>query len=112
VISTFPSGCAQRLRAAGSGEPASEKPGASSFHLFVEHVDIADHRFALLGRVVVVGVVNSNQILRHDFSFSLTAYEPGGCPAFTTSSNGGPEFDKSFKKIFLLPMAALPAKVW
>jgi hypothetical protein len=26
-------------------------------------------RFALCGRVVVVGVVNRNQILRHDFSF-------------------------------------------
>ena len=34
-------------------------------------VDIAGHRFVLCGRVVGVGVANSNQILRHDFSFIL-----------------------------------------
>src|ERR1700693_4241093 len=59
VMSTLPPGCAR-------GEPAGENPGTSSHHLFVEHVDIAAHRFVLCGRVVVVGVVNSNQILRHD----------------------------------------------
>src|SRR6266851_5220411 len=38
---------------------------------YVEHVDIVFHRFGLDGRVVIVGVVNSNQILRHDFSILL-----------------------------------------
>jgi predicted deacylase len=46
-------------------QAAGEEPGTGSLHLFVEHIDIADHRFALCGRVIVVGVVNSNQILRH-----------------------------------------------
>jgi hypothetical protein len=27
------------------------------------------HRFVLAGRVIVVGVVNRNQILSHDFSY-------------------------------------------
>jgi hypothetical protein len=50
-------------------QTADENPDTSSDHLFVEHVDIATHRFVLDGWVVVVGVVNGNQILRHDFSF-------------------------------------------
>jgi hypothetical protein len=37
----------------------------------VERVDITGHCFALCdGRVVVIGVVNSDQILRHDFSWN------------------------------------------
>jgi hypothetical protein len=48
---------------------ASKTSDTSSSHLFVEHVDIALHLFALCdGWVVVVGVVNSNQILQDDFS--------------------------------------------
>jgi hypothetical protein len=58
----------QRLGVAGCGEAASENPYTGSDHLAVERVDIALHRFALDGRVVVVRVVNRNQILRHDFS--------------------------------------------
>jgi hypothetical protein len=50
-------------------QAANENPDASSLHLAVERVDIAGHRFVLCdGRIVVVGVVNSNQVLRHDFS--------------------------------------------
>src|SRR5262245_19159982 len=49
-------------------QTADENPDTRSDHLFVEHVDIATHRFVLDGRVVVVGVVNSNQVLRHDYS--------------------------------------------
>jgi hypothetical protein len=50
-------------------QAASEKPDTSSDHLFVERVDIAAHRFVLCDeRVVVVGVVNRNQKLGHDFS--------------------------------------------
>jgi hypothetical protein len=50
-------------------QAASEDPDTSSHHLDVERVDIAHHRFVLCdGRVVAIGVVNSNQILRHDFS--------------------------------------------
>jgi hypothetical protein len=29
------------------------------------------HRFVLCGRVVIVGVVNRNQVLRHDLSILL-----------------------------------------
>jgi hypothetical protein len=61
----------QRPRAPGGGEAANENPDTGSHHLIVERVDIAGHRFVLCGRVVVVGVVNSNQILRHDFSILL-----------------------------------------
>jgi hypothetical protein len=43
-------------------------PDTCSLHLVAEHVDIAVHRFVLEGRVIVVGVVNRNQISRHDFS--------------------------------------------
>src|SRR5258707_1528628 len=58
----------QRPRSAGRGEATSEKPDTGSVHLFVEHVDIAYHRFGHDGRVEIVGVVNSNQILAHEFS--------------------------------------------
>src|ERR1700739_3379975 len=57
----------QRLRAACRQQAASEKPGASSRHLFVEHVDIAAHCFVLDGRVVVIRVVNRYQKLLHVF---------------------------------------------
>src|ERR1700685_1071703 len=60
--------CPQPPLAAGGGEAANEFPDPGSHHLIVELVDIAGHRFVLCRRVVVVGVVNSNQILRHDFS--------------------------------------------
>jgi hypothetical protein len=58
-----------RLRLAGCAEAASDKPGASSFQLVVEHVDLVYRLFALCGRVEVVGEVTRNQIMRHDFSF-------------------------------------------
>src|SRR5580698_316878 len=59
----------QRLRVACRMQAAGEKPGTSSDHLFVEHVDIAAHRFVLCDeRVVVVGMVNRNQKLSHDLS--------------------------------------------
>jgi len=61
----------QRSRAAGRAEAAGKKPDTRSLHLIVERVDIAHHRFALCGRVVVVGDVNSNQILRHDLAGRL-----------------------------------------
>src|ERR1700722_2145932 len=60
--------CSQRPRAAGRAQTASEDPGTSSLHLLVKCVDIAAHRFVLEGRVIVVGVVNSDQIFCHDFS--------------------------------------------
>ena len=40
-------------------QTADENLATRSDHLFVEHVDIATHRFVLDGRVVVVGVVNN-----------------------------------------------------
>ena len=58
----------QRLRTAGRGKAAGELPGAGSNHLAVERVDLADRPFGFDGRVVVVGVVDSNQILWHNFS--------------------------------------------
>jgi hypothetical protein len=58
----------KRLRAFYPAQTADENHVTRSDHLFVEHVDIATHRFVLDGRVVVVGVVNSNQILHDDFS--------------------------------------------
>ena len=58
----------QGLRAACRAQAASENPDTSSHHLDVKRTDIPAHRFALAGRVIVVGVVNRNQILRHDFS--------------------------------------------
>src|SRR5262249_38039458 len=63
--------CPQRPRAADGGEAANENPDTGSHHLIVERVDFAGHRFVLCGRVVVVEVVNSNQILCHDFSILL-----------------------------------------
>ena len=50
----------QRPRAAGRGEAANENPHTGSHHLIVERVDIAGHRFGFDGRVVIVGLVNSN----------------------------------------------------
>jgi hypothetical protein len=71
-MSTLPSGCVRReLRATCRAQASNENPDTSSLHLLVERVDIVFHRFALAGRVIVVGVVNSNQILRHDFSILL-----------------------------------------
>src|SRR5215475_11217128 len=55
-----------RPRASGRGEAANENPDTSSLHLLVERVDVAGHRFVLCGWVIVVGMVDSNQILRHD----------------------------------------------
>jgi hypothetical protein len=49
-----------------------------SDHLFVEHVDIATHRFVLDGRVVVVGVVNSNGMIS-----PVTVFGRAEFPAFT-----------------------------
>jgi hypothetical protein len=68
-------------------QAAGEEPGTGSLHLFVEHIDVAGHLLALQGRVVVVGVVNSNQILRHVCSCNSFS---GGvlCPSFTTTTNG------------------------
>src|ERR1700743_476530 len=40
----------ERLRAGWWVQAASEKPDTSSRHLFVEHIDIADHCLALEGR--------------------------------------------------------------
>ena len=77
----------QRPRAAGWQEAANETPDTGSHHLFVERVDIAGHRFVLFERVVVFGVVNSNQIPRDDPSL-VTVFEQAGCPAFTIQSNG------------------------
>src|SRR6516225_8721807 len=54
--------------APGRRETANENPDKSSPHVVVERVDIAGHRFVLCGWVVVVGMVNSNRILRHDVS--------------------------------------------
>jgi hypothetical protein len=48
--------------------PPTKIPDTASHHLLVERVDIAGHCFGLDGRVVIVGMVNSNQILRHNFS--------------------------------------------
>jgi len=58
----------QRPRIAGRGEATSEKPDTGSVHLFLEHVNIAHHRFGHDGRVEVAGEVNSNQILDREFS--------------------------------------------
>ena len=49
-------------------QAAGENPDARGDHLFVEHVDIAMHRFVFDGGVVVVGMMNGNQILWHDFT--------------------------------------------
>jgi HrpA-like RNA helicase len=42
-------------------QAAGEEPGTGSLHLFVEHIDIADHRFALCGRVIVIHLLAPNQ---------------------------------------------------
>jgi hypothetical protein len=64
----------QRPRAAGRREAADELPDTGSHHPLVERVDLAVHRFVLDGRVVVVGMVDSNQILWYDSSplFTVT----------------------------------------
>src|SRR5208283_1911345 len=100
----------QRLRAAGRAEAAGEKPGAGSFHLYIEHVDIAGHRFALGRRVVVFGVVNRDQILRHNFSFyPVTILERSIVSPSPCRPMARLEFDKSFKKNCLTPTEAPPA---
>src|SRR5215510_2936641 len=65
--------------------------------IVVERVDVARHRFVLCGWVVVVGMVDSNQILRHD---SLLYRSSGGTVARPSlySRTAGPEFDKVSKK--------------
>jgi hypothetical protein len=55
----------QRPRAAGRVNAAGKLQGAGSLHLAVERVDPLDSLFGFGGRVMVVGEVNSNQILRH-----------------------------------------------
>ena len=65
VMRTLPSGCARSDLVLPAGEAANENPDTGSHHLIVEHVDIAGHRFVLCGRVVVVGKINSNQILSY-----------------------------------------------
>src|SRR5271165_782680 len=62
----------QRPCVAGRGEAANENPDTGGHHLLVECDDIADDRFALFRWVVVIGVVNRDQVLRHDSSFSCT----------------------------------------
>jgi hypothetical protein len=44
-------------RVAGRGEAGNENPDTGSHHLALERVDIVGNRFALDGRVVVVGEV-------------------------------------------------------
>src|SRR5260370_1004168 len=108
----------QRLRAAGRGEATNENPDTGSHHLVVERVDIAGHRFGLCGRVVVVGVVNSNQILRHDFSYScnglllVTALGRAGCPAFTIWSNRRTGIRQIVQELFLLPRFGTMLCAW
>lgn len=67
----LPLGCPAATSRCWRGEAANEDPDTGSHHLVVERVDIAGYRFGLCGRVVVVGVVNSDQMLRHDFSVLL-----------------------------------------
>jgi hypothetical protein len=60
-----------------------QNPRAGSHHFIVEHVDIAVHRFVLRdGRVVVVGLVNSNQELSDGVSCDGLCADCS-CPAFT-----------------------------
>jgi hypothetical protein len=75
-------------------QAASEKPDTSSLHLFVEHVDIANHFFALDGRVVVIRVVNRYQKLLHVFSYIVVSGRPFAPPSFS-GRTAGPEFDRS-----------------
>jgi len=48
------------VETAQSGAEALRCIDTGSFHLFVEQVDIAHHRFVFEGRVVVVRVLNCN----------------------------------------------------
>src|SRR4051812_48409836 len=48
-------------------QSAKENNDTSFLHLFIKHVDVAVHRRVLRnGRVVIVGVVNSYDKLRHN----------------------------------------------
>src|SRR5262249_26142722 len=58
----------QRFGVAGRGKAAGELPRAGSNQFAVERVYRLESRFAFDGRVVVVGAVDSNHILRHEFS--------------------------------------------
>jgi hypothetical protein len=80
VMSTLPSGCARSDLAAGRGKASDENPDTGSHHFAVERVDLVGHRLGFDGRVVVVGVVNRNQILRHDFFFSCNGLRAGRLP--------------------------------
>jgi hypothetical protein len=75
VIRTLPSGCTRSDLALLAAERPPTKILTPAATISSLSVDIAGHRFVLCGRVVVVGVVNSNQILRHDFSI-LSAPNP------------------------------------
>jgi hypothetical protein len=51
-----------------AGEKPAPKILAPGFQLIVHHVDVADHRFGHRGRVEIVGLLNRNQVERHDSS--------------------------------------------
>src|ERR1700753_3377805 len=92
-----------RPRAAGRGEASTKRSlDTGSHHLIFERFDIAGHCFVLCGLGVVVWEVNSNQVLRHDFSFVLQRPSGGAtAPPSLCSRTAGPELDKSSKKILL-----------
>src|SRR5262249_9688123 len=56
-----------RLCVAGRGNSAGELPRAGSNHFAVERVYLLNSRFGFDRRVVVVGKVDSNNILWHEF---------------------------------------------
>jgi hypothetical protein len=60
--------CPQGLRASNRVQATGENPDPGGDHLFVEHVDIAPHRFVLGAWREVIRVMNGNQKLRHDSS--------------------------------------------
>jgi hypothetical protein len=67
-MSTLPSDCARNDFAPCRAQAANENPDTSSNDLFVEHVDIALHRWVHAGWVKVVRQLNRNQKLRRVFS--------------------------------------------
>ena len=73
----------QRLRPARRAQATDEYPGTGSHHLVVECVDVTVHRFVLDGRIEVIGVVNGDEIPRHDISFRVV----GGRAGFTMATN-------------------------
>jgi hypothetical protein len=71
-MTASPPGCLRSDFAWGADcRPPTKNLAPAALHLFVECAYVADHRFAFQGGVVVVGVVNSNQILRHVFSLGM-----------------------------------------